>query len=130
MRRRTFVAVLGGTAVWSLAARGQSSPVKRLGMLLPFAETDPEAQRRIAAFREGMEKLGWKEGRNVQFEYRWTRASNPQPFAEQLVSLEPDVILANSTPPVKALQRATRTVPVVFVAVSDPLGDGLVASLA
>jgi putative ABC transport system substrate-binding protein len=130
MRRRTFVAVLGSVIACPLAAIGQQSAIRRIGLLLPFAENDPEAQRRIAALRDGLKKLGWEEGRNLHFEYRWTRAANPQPFAEELVRLGLDIILANSTPPLKALQRTTNTIPVIFVAVSDPVGDGLVASLA
>jgi putative tryptophan/tyrosine transport system substrate-binding protein len=129
MRRRRFLTVLGAAIAWPVRAQGQQSRVRVIGMLLPFAEDDPEAQHRVVRFREGLEKLGWVEGRNIRFEYRWTRARNPQAFAEELVSLEPDVILANSTPPLKALKRATRTIPIVFVAVSDPVGDGLVPSL-
>jgi putative tryptophan/tyrosine transport system substrate-binding protein len=130
MQRRRFVAVLGAAIVWPLGAQGQQPPVRVIGMLLPFAENDPEAQRRVVAFRDGLQKLGWVEGRNIRFEYRWTRARDPQAFAEELVSLKPDVVLANSTPPLKALKRATRTIPIVFVAVSDPVGDSLVPSLA
>jgi putative ABC transport system substrate-binding protein len=129
MRRRSFLAVLGAAIAWPVGAQGQQSRVRVIGMLLPFAEDDPEAQQRVVGFREGLENLGWLEGRNIRYEYRWTRARNPQGFAEELVGLDPDVILANSTPPLKALKRATSTIPIVFVAVSDPVGDGLVASL-
>jgi putative ABC transport system substrate-binding protein len=130
MQRRRFLAVLAAAIVWPVGAQGQQAPVRVIGMLLPFAEDDPEAQRRVVAFREGLEKLGWVEGRNIRLEFRWTRARNPQAFAEELVGLKPDVVLANSTPPLRALKRATSTIPIVFVAVSDPVGDGLVPSLA
>jgi putative tryptophan/tyrosine transport system substrate-binding protein len=130
MRRRTFVAILAHSIATPFAAIGQQSAMRRLGLLLPFAANDPEAQRRLAALRDGLTRLGWEEGGNIHFEYRWTKAANPQPFAEELVSLKPDIILANSTPPVKALQRITTQIPILFVAVSDPVGDGLVASLA
>jgi putative tryptophan/tyrosine transport system substrate-binding protein len=130
MRRREFIAGLAGVAAWPVAAHGQRSRVRRIGLLLPFSENDPEAQRRVAALREGLEDVGLVEDHNIEFEYRWTSARDPRPFAEELVSLSPDVILANSTPPLRALQHATRTIPIVFVAVSDPVGDGLVTNLA
>ena len=134
MRRRDSLALLGGAAdTWPLAARAQQTDrMRRIGVLMPFAESDAEIQAQIAAFREGLQKLGWTEGRNVQFDYRWAAGSIGQvrAFAKDLVELRPDVIVGRATPVIAALLQETRTIPIVFLSVSDPVGDGFVASLA
>jgi putative ABC transport system substrate-binding protein len=134
MQRRDFITLLGGAAVaWPLAAQAQQSDqVRRIGMLIGYAENDPEIQARIAAFRQGLGRLGWTEGRNVRIDYRFAPAGPDQAqlFAKELVALRPDVLVGNSTPASAALLRETRTIPIVFVGVSDPVGSGLVASIA
>ncbi len=137
MKRREFMTLLGGALTWSifwpLAARAQQADrMRRIGVLMGDAEDDSETKTRLAAFRQGLERLGWSEGRNVRIDYRFA-ADNPDafgPLAKQLVSLQPDVLLAYATPAAAAFQRETRTIPIVFVSVSDPVGSGLVASLA
>ena len=133
MKRRQFITLLGGAAAWPLAARAQQpSGMRRIGVLMNLAENDPESQARIAAFREGLAKLGWTEGRNVQIEYRWI-AGDPdraRAYAAELVKLNPDVIFAGTTTSALSLQRETHSVPIVFAQVADPVGAGLVASLA
>jgi putative ABC transport system substrate-binding protein len=105
--------------------------VRRIGFLMPSAETDTNAQSRVAAFREGLQQLGWTEGRNIRIDYRWADDSGRiRPYAEELVRLSPDVILANGNPIVAAVLQQTRTVPIVFVQVADPVGSGLIQSLA
>ena len=134
MRRREFITLLGGAAAaWPLAARAQQPDrMRRIGVLMAYAEDDPEGKARLAGFRQGLEKLGWSEGRNVRIDYRFTaaRADQVQVLAKELVALQPDVILAHATPIAAALQRESRTIPIVFVNVSDPIGSGFVASLA
>jgi len=134
MRRREFITLLGGAAVgWPLAAWAQqSNQARRIGVLLGPAESDLEAQSEITAFRRALQDLGWTGDRNVRIAYRWS-AGDPdrmRTFAKELVALQPDVILAVSTPVVAALLREPRTVPIVFVRVADPVGDGFVANLA
>jgi len=130
MRRREFITLAGGMAVWPLAARAQQSgQMRRIGVLMPYARDDPEGQARITAFLQGLQKLGWTEGRNLQIEYRWD-TGDLQKAATELVALSPDVIYANSTPAVAALQQATRSVPIVFAQVADPVSGGFVDSLA
>jgi putative tryptophan/tyrosine transport system substrate-binding protein len=139
MRRREFITLLGGAAAmssvsWPLAARAQQQPggTRRIGVLMGFLEDDPETKARLAGFRQGLERLGWSEGRNVRIDYRFALGS-PEQFqahAKDLVSLQPDVIFASTTPVAAVLQRQSRTIPIVFVNVSDPTGSGLVASLA
>jgi putative tryptophan/tyrosine transport system substrate-binding protein len=132
VKRRTFIAGLGGAAAWPVVARAQQPErMPRIGVLLPQAESDPEAQARVAAFRQALQGLGWTAGRNVQMDVRWAgdNADRNQVFAKELVGLQSDVILANATPATAALQRETRTIPIVFVGVSDPVGAGFVASL-
>jgi ABC-type uncharacterized transport system substrate-binding protein len=133
MKRRAFITLLGGAAAWPLAARAQQAErMRRIGVLTGDTENDPENKARLAAFRQELERLGWSEGRNVRIEYRFA-ANNPdqyQPLAKELVSLQPDVFLAYATPVAAAFQRESRTIPIVFVSVSDPIGSGLVASLA
>jgi putative ABC transport system substrate-binding protein len=132
MIRREFITLLGGAAAaWPLGARAQQRErMRRIGVLMALAESDAEAQARVAVFREGLQKLGWAEGRNIQIEYRWAPdAEKIQPFAKELVALQPDIILTNSTPITASMLQQTRTMPIVFVQVSDPVGSGFVASL-
>jgi putative ABC transport system substrate-binding protein len=134
MRRRNFIALLGGAAVtWPLAARAQQAErMRRIGMLSTQAEADPEIQARLDGFRHGLQALGWVEGRNLHIDYRFAdgRADRVQPLAKELIVLKPELIFAQGTPAVAVLQRESRTLPVVFVHVSDPIGSGFVASLA
>jgi len=133
LKRREFITLIGGAAAWPLAASAQQSDqVRRIGMLLALAEDDPETKARLAAFRQGLEKRGWSEGRNLRIDYRFAPAPSPdqaQPFAKELVALRPDVIFAQTTPIVTALQRETREIPIVFAAIADPIGSGFIASL-
>jgi putative ABC transport system substrate-binding protein len=133
MRRRDFIALAGGAATaWPLAARAQQDGrMRRIGVLMGTAEGDPEAQSEIAAFRQEFQKLGWT-GRNVQMAYRWAAgdADQMRTFARELVGPQPDAVLAVTTPAVAALLRETRTIPIVFVRVSDPVGSGFVPNLA
>jgi len=132
MRRREFIALLGGTAAWPLAARAQQPErIRRVGALIAFAETNSDGQAAAAAFRHGLERLGWVEGRNIQVDYRFA-AGDPalyQTYAAELVRLTPDAILAGASPAVLALQPLTRSIPIVFVLVVDPVGQGFVQSL-
>jgi putative ABC transport system substrate-binding protein len=133
MRRRQFITLLSGAAAWPLAARAQQSErMKRLGVLNALAADDPDSPARIAAFVQGLQQLGWVDGRNVQIDQRWGAgdAEQVRKYAGELVALAPDVILAAGILTVGPLQQATRTVPIVFVNVVDPVGAGLVASLA
>jgi putative ABC transport system substrate-binding protein len=132
MRRRDFInAIAGSVATWPLAARAQQPErMRRIGVVMGLAEDDPEAKARHAAFRQGLEKRGWSEGRNVRIDYRYAPAgAQAQVLAKELVALQPDVIFAQTTPITAALQRESRTVPIVFAAVSDPIGSGFIASL-
>jgi putative ABC transport system substrate-binding protein len=131
MRRRDFITLVGGSAVaWPLALRAQQSgQMRRIGVLMPYARDNSEAQARITAFLQGLQKSGWTEGRNLQIEYRWG-IGDLQKAATELVALAPDVIFTNTTPAVAALQQATRSVPIVFAQVTDPVSGGFVASLA
>ena len=121
--RRELLAALGGAAIaWPLAVRAQQ-PTRRIGMLIGYSENDPEIQARLVAFRQALEGNGWKEGRSVLIDYRFAPASpdQAQVFAKELVALQPDVLVGNSTPATAALLHETRTIPVVFVGVSDPV---------
>jgi putative ABC transport system substrate-binding protein len=131
MKRREFMMLLGGAATWPLAARAQPDRVRRVGVLMGISD-DAEGQARIAVFRQALQALGWTEGRNVQFIYRWSAGDVAQarPFAKELLDLRSDVILANSTPIAVAVRDTTRTTPTVFVQVSDPVTAGVVQSLA
>ena len=133
MRRREFITLIGGAAAWPLGAHAQQPErMRRIGVLMVNAESDPDGQVRIGAFRQGLQALGWTEGRNIRIDYRWG-AGEPErarSAATDLVSLSPDAILANGAPGLAAAQRATRIVPVVFVVVTDPVGAGYVDSLA
>ena len=133
MRRREFITLLGGAvASWPLRARAQQSERKRrIGVLMGWNEKDREAQSNLAAFVQELGQLGWTDGRNMRIDYRWSNGdvNRMQTFATELVGSAPDAILAHTTPVTAALQRETRTVPIVFVVVSDPVGEGFVASL-
>jgi ABC-type uncharacterized transport system substrate-binding protein len=134
MRRRDFIKVIAGSAAcWPLAAQAQQPErMRRIGILMSLAESDPEAQARVAAFRTELQALGWAEGRNVRIDIRWA-ASDPalmKEFAKELVALQPDLILSHNTPTTASLVQQTRTIPIVFVVVSDPVGSGFLASFA
>jgi len=132
MKRREFMILLGGVAAWPLAARAQQPDrVRRVGVLMGIAD-DFEGQARIAVFRQALQALGWSEGRNVQFIYRWSGGdvAHARQLAKELLDLRSDVILTNSTPVTVAVRDSTRTTPTVFVQVSDPVGAGVVQSLA
>jgi putative ABC transport system substrate-binding protein len=133
-RRREFITVLGGAALaWPLAARAQQPErMRRIGVLMYLAAHDPDLPPRVAAFAQGLQELGWMDGRNVRIEYRWGAGDTERyrDYAAELISLAPDVILVSSGSALAAVQKATRTVPIVFVNVSDPVGAGYVASLA
>ena len=126
MNRRELITLLGGAAAWPLAARAQQSePMRRVGVLIALPEDDPELQKWIAAFRRGLEKLGWSERRNVQLDYRFAPAGARAPaLAKELLALHPDVILAFSTPVAAAFQRETRTIPIVFIGIADAVAQG------
>ena len=134
MRRREFITLLGGAAAtWPVAARAQQPDhPRRIGSLTTFDESDPEAQTGYAAFRKRLQELGWVVGRNLKIDYRWPRA-NPdriRDYAAELVAMKPDALIAVTTPVVTALEQETRTIPIVFTAVSDPIGSGFIQSLA
>ena len=130
-RRELLVALGGAAAAWPLAARAQQ-PIRRVGILLGLAADDPESSRRVTVFAQSLQQLGWSEGRDLHVEYRWGAGDVGllQKHAAELVALAPDVIVANGDSAMGPLQQATRTVPIVFVNVSDPVGGGFVASLA
>jgi putative ABC transport system substrate-binding protein len=134
MRRRGFIALLGGAAVsWPLAARAQKGErMRRVGVFTNLAADDPESQARIGAFLQGLQQSGWTIGSNVRLDYRWgtTDYARYQQYAAELVALDPDVILCVAGVALTSLQQATRTVPIVFVGAIDPVGAGQVASLA
>jgi putative tryptophan/tyrosine transport system substrate-binding protein len=134
MRRREFITLLSGAAAaWPLAARAQQGErVRRIGVLMNLAADDPEGQGRLAAFLQGLQQLGWTAGRNLQIDTRWVagNADHIRKHAAELVALAPDVILSTGTAVAGPLLQATRTVPIVFVQVVDPVGAGFVASLA
>src|SRR5713101_5460893 len=134
LRRREFITLLGGGAIaWPLAARAQPDQVRRIGVLMAHAESDPEFQAYVAAFREGLQKLGWTEGRNIRIDTRWGALDDTesrQRFAKELIALKPDLILTQNTPPTASMLQQTRTIPIVFVIVADPVGSGFVKSLA
>ena len=131
--RREFITLLGGAAAsWPLAARAQQPErIRRIGMLTPYAD-DPQAQTRNAAFLQGLAQLGWTVGRNVQIDYRWGAGDldDTRKYAAELVALAPDVIFTVGSAGVGPVRQATRTVPIVFAIVPDPVGAGVVESLA
>jgi putative tryptophan/tyrosine transport system substrate-binding protein len=133
MNRREFITLLGGAVAWPLAARAQQGErMRRIGILLPAASDDAEFQVRVGAFLQGLALLGWSIGRNVRIDTRWatTNAAEIRRHVAELVALAPDVILATGTSTVGPLLQATRTVPIVFPAIGDPVGAGFVDSLA
>jgi putative ABC transport system substrate-binding protein len=133
VRRRTFIAGLGSATAWPLGARAQQSgQVRRLGVLMAITADDPEAKSRVAAFEQGLQLLGWTVGQNVRIDYRWAGVNidDLRRNAAELAALAPDVILAHSSASVALLLQATRTVPIVFTLVSDPVSAGYVDSLA
>jgi ABC-type uncharacterized transport system substrate-binding protein len=133
MQRREFITLLGGAVALPLAARAQDSErMRRIGVLMPGTADDAEYQARMAAFLQGLQQLGWSDGRNVRIDIRYAAgdANLIRKYAAELIALAPDVILASSSVAVVALQQATRSAPIVFVAVVDPVGSGFVASLA
>ena len=134
MKRREFITFLGGAAaMWPLTARAQQGHrIRRVGVLSPYPSDDPEVKDRIVAFRQGMQEHGWSEDRNLQIDYRWAGADRARlgSYAAELVGEPPDVILAVSSPSVAALKQATRTIPIVFAGIGDPVGQGFVTNLA
>jgi putative ABC transport system substrate-binding protein len=134
MRRREFITLLGGAAAtWPLAARAQQpGRMPRIGALMGWAQDDPDGQARVRAFLQGLSELGWTEGRNVLIDYRWADLDpgRMRAFAAELVGLAPNVLLATATTSSQAFQQATRTIPIVFASLSDPIGSGLVSNLA
>jgi putative tryptophan/tyrosine transport system substrate-binding protein len=131
--RREFMSLLGGAAAaWPLAARAQQAErMRRIGVLMAYAESDPAAQAWVAAFREELLKLGWVEGRNIRIDTRWATADVEliQRFAKELVALQPELVVSTSTPSTASLLQQTHTIPIIFTNVSDPVGSGFVASL-
>jgi putative ABC transport system substrate-binding protein len=135
VKRREFITLLGGAAAvgWPVLARAQQRErMRRIGVLMHVAADDPEGQRRVAAFLQGLQEAGWGVGRNVDIDMRWAagEADRFRRYALELIALAPDVILASATPSARAVQQATRTVPIVFVLVPDPVGIGVAASLS
>jgi putative ABC transport system substrate-binding protein len=133
VRRRQFIAALGGAAAWPLGAHAQQRErMRRVGALIPLSADDPQARTRNTAFLAGLQQLGWTVGHNVQIDYRWSAGNedDTRKYAAELVALAPDVIFASGSAAVAPLRRATRTVPIVFAIVPDPVGAGFVESLA
>src|SRR5262249_7199962 len=133
MRRRQFITLLGGAAAaWPLTARAQQSErMRRIGVLMSTAAGDPQSQARLAGFLPGLQEVGWDADRHGRIDYRWAGDDvERRRSAAELVALAPDVLLASTSPSVAALQQVTRTIPIVFAAVTDPVGQGFVASLA
>jgi putative ABC transport system substrate-binding protein len=133
MRRREFITLIGGVAAWPLTARAQQpSGMRRIGVLMGYGENDSEAQDWVAAFRYGLQKLGWTEGRNIRIDTRWAASDTEamKRLAQELVALQPDLILSQITPTTAALLQQTRTIPIVFAMVADPVGSGFVASFS
>jgi len=133
MRRRRFLGLVGGAAAWPLATRAQqASQPRRIGVLLNRSADDPEGQARLTAFQQRLQQLGWNDGQNVRIDVRWgeDKFEREHQYAAELVALSPDALLASGTLSLSELQRLTRSVPIVFAAVSDPVGGGFVESLA
>jgi putative ABC transport system substrate-binding protein len=133
VRRRQFITLLGGVAAaWPIAAHAQQADrMRRVGVLMAYAESDGEGQAFVAEFQKGLQKLGWAEGRNIQFDYRWTALDTEltQRFAKELTALQPDLIFSHNTPTTAAVLQQTRTIPIIFAVVADPVGSGFVESL-
>ena len=133
MRRRVFITLIGGAATWPLAARAQQPDrMQRVGVLMGYDENNPRAQYLLSAFKQELAALGWFEDRNLRIDHRWAAGdvNRAGQFAKELVALQPKVILSNTTPVTAALHRETKTIPLVFVVVSDPVGSGFVESLS
>jgi putative ABC transport system substrate-binding protein len=133
MRRRDVLCALGTAALSAGAASAQpAEPLRRIGILMPYAEDDPEPQTMVAAFRERLQQLGWTTGRDLRIDYRWAGAEvgRIRQAAKELVALQPDVILGRSTGVTAMLHQETTIIPIVFVLVGDPVGDGFVVTLA
>src|SRR3984893_7942555 len=133
MRRREFISLLVGMAEWPLAARAQQPErMRRIGVLMSVEENDPEGKTQLSQFTQGLAESGWTDGRNLRMEVRWGGGdvNRTRTFAKELVALQPDVILTQGTPGTAALQPETRTIPIVFVVVADPVGPGFVTSLS
>jgi putative ABC transport system substrate-binding protein len=132
MRRREFITVLSGAAAWPLAARAQQGErVRRIGVLRPGDENDPDGKRRLSAFTQALAGLGWTDGRNVRMDLRWggNDTDRIRALAQELVGLQPDIILTSGTPATAAAQRATQTIPIVFAGVADPVASSIVTRL-
>jgi putative tryptophan/tyrosine transport system substrate-binding protein len=132
VKRREFITLLGGAAAWPLAARAQQSErVRRIGVLMMYAESDAQAQALVAVFRAGLRDLGWTEDHKIRLDYRWATSDSEsiQRSAKELVALEPDLILSSSTPTTALLLQQTRTIPIIFANIVDPVGSGFVLSL-
>jgi putative tryptophan/tyrosine transport system substrate-binding protein len=135
VRRREFITLLGGAAAaWSLAAGAQQPDrVRQIGVLIGYDETDVEMQIQFAAFRDGLRKLGWTEGGNIRIDTRWATPGDSESIrrcAKELVALQPDLLVSNTTPTTATLLQLTRTIPIVFASLSDPIGSGLVATFS
>src|ERR1700738_512950 len=132
MKRREFIMLSGTAFGWPLAVRAQQGDrMRRIGVLMGYAESDREGQAFVAAFREELQQLGWAEGRNVRIDTRWATPADAdlmQRFAKELVARQPDLILSHNSPTTAAMLQQTRTIPVVFATVADPVGSGFVAS--
>ena len=129
LRRREFIAELGGAAAWPLAVRAQQGDrIRRIGVLTPYDENDPFAKTHVSAFTQALADLGWTDGRNVRMDLRWggDDINRMRALARELVGLQPDIILTGGTPATVALQRETPTIPIVFAGVTDPVGSGIV----
>jgi putative tryptophan/tyrosine transport system substrate-binding protein len=133
LKRREFITLIGGGAAWPLAVRAQQSDgVRRIGVLMAVAESDAQYQANLAVFREGLQQVGWTEGRNIRIDVRWAAldVEAMQRLAKELVALQPDLILSNNTPTTAALLQQTRTIPIIFATIADPVGSGFVSNLA
>jgi putative ABC transport system substrate-binding protein len=138
MKRREFITLLAGTAAatsasWPLAARAQQSGrTRRIGVLMGIAESDPTGPSFVSAFTQALQNLGWRDGSNIRIEYRWGAGDSDRirDFARELVELQPDLIVGHTTPVVAALKQQTRTIPIVFIQVSDPVGSGFISGFA
>ena len=129
MKRREFITLLGGAAAWPLVARAQQGDrVRRIGVLMPGDENDPVRKTEVSTFTQALADLGWTDGRNVRVELRWAGddINRIRALARELVGLQPDIIVTTGTPETAAVQRETRTIPIVFAGVGDPVASGLV----
>jgi putative ABC transport system substrate-binding protein len=133
VKRRDFITLVGGAVAWPFAASAQQSErMRRVGVLMPFSADDPEGKRQLAAFAQQLQGFGWTDGRNLQIDYRWSSGDiqKMQTYAKELIALQPDAIFCRSTPVTAALLKNTRSIPIVFAVVSDPVGEGFVASVS